>query len=309
MRRVGAIVGLVVAVALGYGVVAWWAKDEPSSQDEAARRATLGKRPAAWKLGPAGDEVRRIIAEADDPVLSAQTMAQLGDDRANEGSETLGQVALRSTDRLQRRLALQHLGTRRDEPAVEVLRELASSEEDPYVRAEAALALGETGVPAAELVARYGKEEDPMVLRTLARSLAREGSAEAAQFLLERARSGDREVLRALGTIENSAALGVLAQALAGDAELIAACASALGRMGDPRAVALLVPLLDSAQPPAVRVAVAQALGLLGFSTALEPLRRIAVDSSDPAQLAAKQAIARIEFVTAQALAAGRPNQ
>jgi len=302
MRRVGAIVGLVVAVALGYGVVAWWASDEPSSQEKAARRASLGKRPAAWKLQPPSDEVHRIIDKADDPVLSAQTMAQLGDDRATEGSEILGQVALRSTDQLQRRLALQNLGTRRDEQAVEVLRELASSEEDPYVRAEAALALGEAGVPAADLAARYGQERDPMVLRTLARALAREGSAEAAAFLLERARGGDREVLRALGTIENPAALDELTQALAGgDTELIVACANALGRMGDPRAMVLLVPLLDSAQPIAIRVAAAQALGLLGFTTVLDALRRIAADSSDPAQLAARQAIARIEFVTAQA--------
>ena len=142
-------------------------------------------------------------------------------------------------------------------------------------------------------------EREPTVRRTLARSLAREGSEEAAELLIGKAKGEEkRNVLAALSTLEDPRALERLAREAieAKDPEVVAACARALGRMKDERAVAALVPLLAPERPDPVRVAAAEALGLLGSATALASLRAVAAGEGDVG-LAAKQAIARIDFV------------
>ena len=104
--------------------------------------------------------------------------------------------------------------------------------------------------------------------------------------------------------MEDSRAFEALARAAATSREpgLVAACLTALGRMKDGRAVPILAGNLAPGRAKDVRSAAVAALGLLGLPPGVTALRPIAASAQDPLRLAARQAIARIEFVSGKSL-------
>lgn len=109
---------------------------------------------------------------------------------------------------------------------------------------------------------------DACVRQTAARLLGRSHNATAVRALATAIRDPDpstRELAAlGLGLSEDPAGYDPLVSALSDTAATVrAASATALGRLGDHRATAVLVPLLSRDRAPAVRRAVAYALGSL----------------------------------------------
>jgi HEAT repeat protein len=153
--------------------------------------------------------------------------------------------------------------------------ELIAALDDPsqMVREEAALALGEIGDERAvePLIERLAEPETGIV-DECARALGRLGDRRAVEPLLALLRDGDRLnralAARALGRIGVREAAPDIASVLgvcdpATESEVMEACISALGALGNPAAVSVLGSLLVS-EERSIRLASARAIGDIG---------------------------------------------
>ncbi|HEY2948799.1 MAG TPA: HEAT repeat domain-containing protein [Micromonosporaceae bacterium] len=144
----------------------------------------------------------------------------------------------------------------REETTIPVLLE-ALNDSERYVRGYAALALGEFGEPSViEPVAALADDPDAEVRVCAATTLGREDDDRAGPlFRAALAKNGDAARLAAALIGRHQIEMGVdpLIEALGNEsAELRAACAVALGQVGDPRAL----PALDlAAEDPATGAA------------------------------------------------------
>jgi HEAT repeat protein len=138
-----------------------------------------------------------------------------------------------------------------------LLREIASSPVDP-VAALGAQILAELGDDeAAPILRRLLDRRDPDTVRAAAAALGRLGDRGAVPRLLELAAAEPRTwlaVIDALGAIGDAAALPHLAEQL-DDRATVIPVARALGRIGDPRAVAPLLRILVGDGPSSSRLA------------------------------------------------------
>jgi HEAT repeat protein len=164
----------------------------------------------------------------------------------------------------------------------------AAGDEDAEVRLEAARALGDEGMPVLEALVADTSVEDAL-------------SARAAEAL------GDRmpaHVARATLWRELAASSGRHRVATA------CACASALGRRGEPQDEALLLQALAAGRDESLRVSAATALGAVGSVRAVPSL----ADLTDSAALrrAGREAVAaiqsRLQGATPGQLSLGTPD-
>ena len=148
---------------------------------------------AAMELGPEGREVLFEVAESlKDDESSAQAVAHLGRDLPFERTRALLAVSLRKPHLQTARACLEAIGTSGDPAAVDALTGVLGVESE--LAAAAALALGETGSPAAEpplLQALQSARPDLQV--AAATALGRVGSAAAVLPLKDAAESAPRD--------------------------------------------------------------------------------------------------------------------
>jgi hypothetical protein len=177
----------------------------------------------------------------------------------------------RAASRPQRVKALQRLGRRGD---ASVVGELAAQLDDPdqEVREAALSALGELGTADAvgELVRRLADDEEELSPQ-VARALRAARHPAGVDALVRRLESSDRETqtesARALGAIGDRRAVGSLKAIVkhSGDEKVVTASGEALARLGEFEAVYDLLPRMRGARRPALRRALAVAVGdLLG---------------------------------------------
>jgi HEAT repeat protein/beta-lactamase regulating signal transducer with metallopeptidase domain len=173
---------------------------------------------------------------------------------------------------------------------------------------------GEAAAIAAE--ARVHVNIDPQAVALVAReavrgvadALAQSGSSGNSQVspaalrgLIEALRDADVEVRRhaasALGSIDDTAAINALADALRRDADASVrkTCAWALGEIEDPRAVAALVEALRTDKDAEVRKTAAWALGEIEHPSAIEGLGAALNDASPEVRKTAVWALGEIE--------------
>jgi HEAT repeat protein len=196
----------------------------------------------------------------------------LGRKQAVERLVELGEPAvlplIRALERHSSTLLMEALGRLRDPRAVAPL-VAALTQEDPHLRQAAATALGLIG--------------DPRAVRPLIDAF--------------RVESGDTEDItawqdaaEALARIREPA-VGLLIAALADENSMVrASSADALGRLGDPQAVAPLIMTLGDGEPH-VRLRAAEALGKLGNEEARDPLAALLSDQDEMVRVYAVRAL------------------
>lgn len=130
-------------------------------------------------------------------------------------------------------------------------------------------------------------DENPDVRRNAAWWLGRQRDIRIVEPLIAAATDPDQDVrlrvMESLGNIRGEDVLEPLLRALAGDsaAEVRAAAAQALGRVGDVRAVETLIAALAD-EAPEVRTGAAASLGDLTDNRAAAPLAQVLVKDNDP---------------------------
>lgn len=180
-----------------------------------------------------------------------------------------------------------------------------------YVIRNLALVLGTIGLPEAILPLRpVLTHADPRVRKEAVKALTRIGTPAAADALLQRLGDADpgvrQSVMAALGTLRVTRAIGPLAEAagqfsaFAKDVDSQKAAIMALGSIGDPQAVPVLVGLLrrrtwlNRRLNDEIRVAAAAALGTVGTEPATEALQAEAKRGEGPVVRACQVALERL---------------
>jgi hypothetical protein len=149
----------------------------------------------------------------------------------------------------------------------------AAGDEDPEVRMEAAVALGDEGVAVLQALVADGSVEDGL-------------SARAAQALGSRMPA---DVARATLRQELAASSGRHRMATA------CACASALGLRGEPRDEDLLLRALAEDRDEPLRVSSARALGAVGSVAAVPSLAELSRSGNGALRTAGREATAAIQ--------------
>jgi HEAT repeat protein len=138
---------------------------------------------------------------------------------------------------------------------------------------------GSRSVPALVRALRHGDTE---VVMFAAGVLGRTGSAAAVPHLVSLLEHPDANVAQqaidSLSQLRSPRAVDALTEMLGRDPWLRFAAIHALGEIGDRRAVAALVPLVDD---PTAREAVVEALGKIGSAEALDHLFRVLSETPD----------------------------
>lgn len=180
-----------------------------------------------------------------------------------------------------------------------------------YLVRNLALVLGNIGLPEAIPSLRPAlAHADLRVRREAVKAMTRIGTPAAADALLERLGDPDpgarQSVMAALGTLKVTRAIGPLAEvarqfsALAKDAETQKAAILALGAIGDPQVVPVLVELLcrrtwlNRRLNEEVRAAAAAALGMVGGEQATAALLAEAKRGEGPVPSACQAALDRL---------------
>jgi len=180
-----------------------------------------------------------------------------------------------------------------------------------YVIRNLVLVLGTIGLPEAVPSLRPVLEHaDPRVRKEVVKTLTRIGTAAAADALLQRLGDPDlsvrQNVIAALGTLKVARAIGPLADlarqfsALAKEVSTQKAAVMALGAIGDPQAVPVLVELLhrrtwlNRRLNDEVRVAAAAGLGTVGTDPATEALLAESKRGEGPVSHACQVALERL---------------
>jgi HEAT repeat protein len=191
--------------------------------------------------------------------------------------------AVDATDVDMRRAALIGLGIRKHRAALPILLSAASSPE-PATRLVAVSAIA--GFDAPEVVPALGQavaDRDDSVRTAALGFLAARPTVEATLALIDRLRAGayDPRILAALSIASEGRIQGILTALEAADDELSPRLTSALARMHNPNATAVLLSALSMPSAPA-RKAAAATLGAIGTQEAMEQLRRASTDDPDP---------------------------
>lgn len=180
-----------------------------------------------------------------------------------------------------------------------------------YMVRNLVLVLGTIGLPEAvpplRPVLAY---PDPRVRKEVVKALTRIGTAAAADALLQRLGDPDpgvrQSVIAALGTLKVTRAIGPLAEvarqfsAFAKEADTQKAAITALGSIGDPQVIPVLVELLrrrtwlNRRLNDEVRAAAAAALGTVGTEPATEALLAEAKRGEGPVRHACQVALERL---------------
>lgn len=180
-----------------------------------------------------------------------------------------------------------------------------------YVVRNLVLVLGTIGLPEAVAPLRpLLTYPDPRVRKEVVKALTRIGTAAAADALLQRLGDPDpgvrQSVIAALGTLKVTRAIGPLTElarqfsAFAKDVDTQKAAIVALGAIGDPQAVPVLVELLRRRTwlkrrlNDEVRAAAASALGTVGTELATEALLAEAKRGEGPVPHACQVALERL---------------
>ncbi len=180
-----------------------------------------------------------------------------------------------------------------------------------YVVRNLVLVLGTIGLPEAVAPLRpLLTYPDPRVRKEVVKALTRIGTAAAADALLQRLGDPDpgvrQSVIAALGTLKVTRAIGPLTElarqfsAFAKDVDTQKAAIVALGAIGDPQAVPVLVELLRRRTwlkrrlNDEVRAAAASALGTVGTEPATEALLAEAKRGEGPVPHACQVALERL---------------
>lgn len=162
------------------------------------------------------------------------------------------------------------------------------TDEHPEVRAESAIALGRLyDASAAEPLALLLEQSElpPPARARASIALARLGDERALPSLPDAARTApsrreQNEAIRQLGQLGSEAQLEPLA-ALLPDFRTRRPAALALGHLGDPRALPLLLSVLDSEDHATIRDAVVKGLGRLGDPDAIPRLAALLANEPD----------------------------
>jgi HEAT repeat protein len=193
--------------------------------------------------------------------------------------------------------------------------ELLEDDEDPAVRAEAALALGrfvlmyelgrlrEPHYQRAEAGLRHAIEDADEIEEVRARAIEAIGARDEAwvrQAVREAYESDTRRLkvsaVHAMGRSAENRWLPLISRELASDeAELRYEAAIATGKIGDETIIPQLLPLLTD-EDTDVREAATSALGEIGGSQAREALSELLESDSNAAREAAADALAKIKF-------------
>ncbi|GAB6052797.1 hypothetical protein JCM17960_16170 [Magnetospira thiophila] len=257
------------------------------------------------------NDLESRFSNVEERVAAAEQLAQMSDPRASA-------ALLRALNREESpvvRAAIGALAQRGDEQAVEPLLIKLKTDSDPKNQVALVAALGQLGdARAVPLVATRLTESFPFEVAVEA--LARLG-APAVPVLLDEAKARGvtseqgRKILATVTTVTDRKAVDVLINRLTDlDDEVRVAVTTALGNIGDERAVLPLIDLIencqDSAQPAKgetwittpesrFRMAAASALGRLGDRRAIEPLQVAAQRCHAGLQGAALTALADLE--------------
>jgi HEAT repeat protein len=150
-----------------------------------------------------------------------------------------------------------------------------ASEDDAVLRAAASEALRLMGPRARRALEKGLSSKDDDVVMFSLQIIGGAGLEECVPHVIERLAHPNTNVAQAavdaLAAIRTPAAVGPLVGMLTGDQWLRLAAVLALGRIGDPRAVVDLVPLIED---ELVGSAAVEALGRIGDASAIEPLCR-----------------------------------
>lgn len=198
---------------------------------------------------------------------------------------------------------LQVLGRVPAPAAVEAIAPLLDRR-DPILRALAAEALGNTGVPDAcsHLIHALRDSQDKVRMEAV-KAVARLGCTGAADLLVELSKPEADvewrirlEVVKAMGCFGGDRAIAVLCAALLGDPAPVVReeSARALGRLGDREATAALSLALESGLTTEVRKAAAYALGQIGDPQARQALINAQLDRDAEVQQAAAVALSKL---------------
>jgi HEAT repeat protein len=209
-------------------------------------------------------------------------------------------TALRMGSPERRRLAADSLGLIASPVTREPLR-AALQDEDVLVRLAAARGLAELGDAdeqwSTELIADAAADEHhlgavaELILALGARAPARIASV----YFNSRSSEVRRIVVAVIGELRLGRHVGILREALEGDDELAARAARGLGLVGDLESTdSLLDVVRDPTRTWFVRAAASTALGQLGDPRAVEPLRAELAASEWPRRRAAAEALARL---------------
>jgi hypothetical protein len=195
-------------------------------------------------------------------------------------------------------------GLAHSRPALERLLTSRSKAE----RAVAVRALGHLGDPAAAPalleVARARSVPAPLICQAVVR-LGPEAQGDLITHLRSRSIDVQRVTVDALGLLQSVDAVERLITLLPDrDLELVVRTARALGRIGDPRAVAPLLELLDRSPEWPVVAVVARALGELGSPSAAPILIELLGHERPPVATNAATALVQLGRAGADALAA-----
>jgi HEAT repeat protein len=217
-------------------------------------------------------------------------------------------ASLKSDDAARRRDAARELGMRGDPLAVPALIDAlrrpsqAHGVEDPVEhasRAAAAVALGRSG-DASATEALLEAAADPFKLGSAASTALGQLQPPPVESLLQAARSTDKwlrtRAASALGEVGDPRAVDVLIALLRDEENVVQrAAASAFERLRDPRAVTPLIDLLrDPTTSSFVRIYAAMALGALGDPAAVEVLTAQVESPESNLRRAAARALGRI---------------
>ncbi len=244
-----------------------------------------------------------------------ERITALAEDNPELDFDAVFLTALRDTDGVARRLAVEGLWEHEERDVIPLLVRLVRSDPDAGVRAAAALALGRF-----VLLAEFGEVRpgdavcitDTLraVIDDTAENVEVRGRAVEAigacsqpwvRGIIERAyTSGEpRLVVSALHAMGRSADrywLPTLFQEVtSADPELRYEAAGALGAIEDPEAVPYLAPLLDD-EDSEVQEAAIQALGEIGGREAIRLLRRRLADADERVRAAVEAALEQAEF-------------
>ncbi len=231
----------------------------------------------------------RWVGERGSVSTAREVLTQVG--AARVGGFMQVRKLQRGSSETERTEAARALSTAKTAMAVE---ELTAALDDPslHVREEAVIALGEIGDPRAvdALIAHLADHASGIVADT-AEALGRIGDSRATPALVGLLRNAERReqvaAARALGRIRDPQALAALMSEVAQrephrDSDVADWCVSAMGSIGHPAAVQVLVDCLGD-ESRSLRMAAARAIGDIGDSSAAEALISRLDSEQDPA--------------------------
>lgn len=244
-----------------------------------------------------------------------EQLIELAEDNVDLNFDAVFMTALEDEEAPVRAAAVRGLWEYEGRDLIERLLRALEKDEEPEVRAEAALALGRFVLKfeLGDLRERYFKKVEEGLRRALeddleedevrARALEALGASdrEWIRQAIRHAYEGETRRLRvsavhAMGRSCQQRWLPVLLQELGNeDPEMRYEAANALGSLADQRSVAHLAPLLDDPDAE-VRQATIAALGQIGGRDAKSLLRPLLKDESPMVQEAAAEALAEADF-------------